>query len=138
MKYHVLSAVVFALGCGSGSTPDPANPGTGPDATTGEILDSGLDAFVEEPVVPVLGTGTILSDATVLTAPVLVEYFTTDAGVTYAYYPDASNALCPIPTTYLCVNNFFALCLNDVYSSTIDPCNFNADGSIEVWTPNAP
>jgi len=66
-----------------------------------------------------------------------VEYFITDAG-TFAYYPDASNSLCPIPTTYLCVNNWFALCLNDVYTMTIDPCNFNPDGSIQVWVPSEP
>jgi hypothetical protein len=136
MKYLLLSVVVFAVGCGSGSTPqDTIRVQSEQDATSGDLLDSGVDGLdASVPRVPVLGTGTTLSDATVLTMPVGVEYFTTDAG-TFAYYPDASNSLCPIPTTYLCVNFFFALCLNDVYTSTPDPCNFNPDGAIEVWTP---
>jgi hypothetical protein len=147
------STILFAAGCTGSSVPTREPAANAPqDASLDEgepvdsidLADSGADSPFDTPLdatfeaAPVLGTGTIVADGSVL-PPVGpmgpgVEYFITDAG-TFAYYPDASNSLCPIPTTYLCVNNWFALCLNDVYTLTMDPCNFNPDGSIEVWVP---
>jgi hypothetical protein len=149
------SIMAFVVGCSGPSDPARGSATNAPpDASRGESdpvdsvepadsVDGGADSQSDVPLdasveaAPVLGTGTVVANGTVLaTGPTGpgVEYFITDAG-TFAYYPDASNSLCPIPTTYLCVNFWFALCLNNVYTMTIDPCDFNPDGSIEVWVP---
>jgi hypothetical protein len=140
VRIGYLLAMSFVAGCSSSSEAAHQPAGNAaPDGSLGEAvdaLDSGAPTDADDPIeaAPVLGTGTVIADGSSWDmTPGMVEYFTTDAG-TFAYYPDASNALCPVPTCYLCINNFFALCLRDVYTSTIDPCNFNPDGSIQVWT----
>jgi hypothetical protein len=143
VHFSTISFVVACIGCSGPTGEGPTNASL--DASRNEaaspdeladLSDSGADPPFD--AAPVLGTGTVIADGSIPppvgpTGPG-VEYFITDAG-TFAYYPDASNSLCPIPTTYLCVNNWFALCLDDVYTMTNDPCNFNPDGSIDVWVP---